>query len=77
VSLEYTSIIYIGVGIAGFLLLLLITMICLYKKHKKLYSLAADKRMKRGLNEGAITHNFEGKSQINEEQLLDTEGDHY
>jgi uncharacterized membrane protein YuzA (DUF378 family) len=56
VSMELTSIIYIGVGIAGGLLLILIAMICLYKKHKKLYSQAADRRMKRTHSMGELNN---------------------
>lgn len=62
VSMEFTSIIYVGVAIAGVLFLLLIIMICLYKKHKKLYSLAADRRMKRTLSVGDMN-----KSKCSEE----------
>jgi TRAP-type uncharacterized transport system fused permease subunit len=46
VNAEYTQVVLIGAGIAGALLLLLIVMVYLYKKHKKLYSQAADERMR-------------------------------
>lgn len=64
VSMEFTSLIYVGLGIAGVLLILLIVMICLYKKHKKLYSQAADRRMKRGLDSQSL---IEGKQRRNSE----------
>lgn len=48
---EYTLYIFIGGAVAVGLLLILLIMVCLYKKHKKLYAEAANLRMKKVLSE--------------------------